>query len=62
MSNDVNNVILKLLEIPANTATENASIYSGNLVMISFNNVKIKMYLMIYYKNSFLMVIWIQLF
>jgi importin-9 len=32
-------VNLKLLEVPANSANESASLFAGNLVMITINNV-----------------------
>ena len=32
-------VNLKLLEVPTNSALESASLFAGNLVMITINNV-----------------------
>jgi len=35
---DVMKVNLKLLEVPINSALESASLFAGNLVMITINN------------------------
>ena len=48
---DVMKVNLKLLEVPINSALESASLFAGNLVMITINNVFLPFFFMFFFLN-----------